>query len=230
MLAGVLAAITIPAHYFGLRGPWPKPDTADQPAHAEQAPDAIARSRSFLLLTTAMALGTFTAFAVIVNQVPLLLERGPEHPGRRVGARARRPGQVLGRLGYTRLTAATSVRLRGVLILALTAIATGLLGLLPGPAALLIAAAMLAGAARGILTLLQATAISDRWGAAHYGRLNGLLSAPAMLATALAPWAGAALAQTLGGYPGCVRRPRRRGRRCCSARRGQRPAAGPATG
>ena len=77
---------------------------------------------------------------------------------------------------------------------------------------LLIAAAMLAGAARGVFTLLQATAISDRWGAAHYGRLNGLLSAPALLATALAPWAGAALAQTLGGYPAVFGRPRR-----CSA-------------
>ena len=86
-------------------------------------------------------------------------------------------------------------------ILALTAAATALLAVLPGPAVLLIAAAMLAGAARGVFTLLQATAISDRWGAAHYGRLNGLLSAPALLATALAPWAGAALAQTLGGYP-----------------------------
>ena len=60
---------------------------------------------------------------------------------------------------------------------------------------------MLAGAARGVFTLLQATAVSDRWGAAHYGRLNGLLSAPALLATALAPWAGAALAHSLGSYP-----------------------------
>jgi DNA primase len=34
-----------------------------------------------------------------------------------------------------------------------------------------------------------------------YGRLNGLLSAPALLATALAPWGGAALAQALGSYP-----------------------------
>ena len=66
---------------------------------------------------------------------------------------------------------------------------------------LLVAVAMLAGAARGVFTLLQATAISDRWGAVHYGRLNGLLSAPALTATALAPWAGAALAGTLGGYP-----------------------------
>ena len=76
-----------------------------------------------------------------------------------------------------------------------------LLGLLPGPPGLLIAAGMLAGAARGVFTLLQATAISDRWGAVHYGRLNGLLSAPAMIATALAPWAGAALSEVLGGYP-----------------------------
>ena len=87
------------------------------------------------------------------------------------------------------------------MILALAAVATALLAVLPGPTALLIAAAMLAGAVRGVFTLLQATAISDRWGAAHYGRLNGLLSAPALLATALAPWAGAALAQALGGYP-----------------------------
>ncbi|MDT7709906.1 MAG: hypothetical protein QOG20_5513, partial [Pseudonocardiales bacterium] len=61
--------------------------------------------------------------------------------------------------------------------------------------------AMLAGAVRGIFTLLQATAVTDRWGAAHYGRLNGIVSAPAMLATAVAPWAGAALAGPLGGYP-----------------------------
>ncbi|RZS43781.1 MFS transporter [Herbihabitans rhizosphaerae] len=57
------------------------------------------------------------------------------------------------------------------------------------------------GAARGIFTLLQATAITDRWGPAHYGRLNGVLSAPAMVATAVAPGAGAVLAGPLGGYP-----------------------------
>jgi MFS family permease len=201
VLSGLLALLTIPAHYFGLRGPWPKPDDAEPSAPAEQAPEAIARSRPFLLLTLALALGTFTAFAVIVNQVPLLLERGltTELAAWALGLGGL--GQVLGRLGYTRLVAATGVRLRGVLILALTAIATALLGVLPGPGALLIAAAMLAGAARGVLTLLQATAISERWGGTHYGRLNGLLSAPAMLATALAPWAGAALAQALGGYP-----------------------------
>ena len=201
VLAGVLAVITVPAHWFGLRGPWPDPDPAENPVHAGQAAGAIARSRPFLLLMVAVALGTFAAFAVVVNQIPLLLERGLSTQLAAWALGLGGVGQVLGRLGYPRLTAATGVRLRGVLILALIAITTTLLAVLPGPAALLIAAAMLTGAARGVFTLLQATAISDRWGADHYGRLNGLLSAPAMVATALAPWAGAVLAQVFGGYP-----------------------------
>jgi MFS family permease len=201
VLAAVLAVITIPAHLFGLRGRWPDPEPAGRHEHVEHAPDAIARSRPFLLLVTAVALAAFTAFAVVVNQVPLLIERGMSTTGAAWALGLGGLGQVLGRFGYRHLVAATTVRVRGVVVLALTAAATALLAVLPGPAVLLIAAAMLAGAARGVVTLLQATAISDRWGAAHYGRLNGLLSAPALLATALAPWAGAALAQTLGGYP-----------------------------
>ena len=78
---------------------------------------------------------------------------------------------------------------------------TLLLAVLPGPPRALIAAAMLAGAARGVFTLLQATALTDRWPARFYGRLNGLLTAPVMLAIALSPWAGSALADLLGGYP-----------------------------
>lgn len=201
VLAAVLAVVTIPAHLFGLRGRWPDPDPEEQSENGGHDPDAVARSRPFLLLVAAIALGTFAAFAVVVNQVPLLIERGLSTTFAAWALGLGGLGQVLGRLGYSRLTARTSVRARGVLILAVTAAATALLGLLPGPAALLVAAAMLAGAARGVFTLLQATAVSDRWGAAHYGRLNGLLAAPAMVATALAPWAGAALAGLLGGYP-----------------------------
>lgn len=62
-------------------------------------------------------------------------------------------------------------------------------------------AVVLAGMVRGNLTLLQATAVTDRWGATHYGRLSGLLAAPATAASALAPFVGAALAAPLGGYP-----------------------------
>ncbi|WP_142058399.1 MFS transporter [Pseudonocardia kunmingensis] len=200
VLAAVLAVVTIPAHLFGLRGHWPQPDPAEHPEHAHHDPGTVSRSRPFILLVAAIAVGTFSAFAVIVNQIPLLIERGLSLTTAAWALGLGGLGQVLGRLGYATLTAHTSVRIRSVVILAASAVATALLAVLPGPAVLLIGAAMLAGAARGVFTLLQATAISDRWGAAHYGRLNGLLSAPAMIATALAPWAGAALATALGGY------------------------------
>jgi MFS family permease len=198
-LAVVLAVVTVPAHLLGLRGAWPavppsRRSAADDPAE-------IARSRPFALLVGAITLGTFGAYAVIVNQVPLLVERGlsPDTAAWALGLGGL--GQVLGRLGWAPLVAWTGVRARTVAVLAASAAATALLAVLPGPAPLLVAGAMLAGAARGILTLLQATAVSDRWGAAHYGRLSGILAAPTTLATALAPWAGAATAELLGGYP-----------------------------
>jgi len=52
----------------------------------------------------------------------------------------------------------------------------------------------------GIATLLQATAITDRWGPHAYGHLSGVLGLPVLLTTALAPWAGAVLADVTGGY------------------------------
>lgn len=72
---------------------------------------------------------------------------------------------------------------------------------MPGPYVVLIALSVIAGMVRGNLTLPQATAITDRWGTTHYGCLSGLLAAPTTTASALAPFAGAALAIPLGGYP-----------------------------
>lgn len=199
VLAVVLAVTTVPAHLFGLRGPWPDPDPVTHAA--DDDPGAIARSRPFVLVVLAVGLGSFTAFAVIVNQVPLLVERGLTTGEAAWALGLGGLGQTAGRLGYGWLQRSTSVRGRGVVILLATAATTALMAAVPGPTPLLVAVAVLAGAARGVLTLFQATAVSDRWGATHYGRLGGILSAPVMLATALAPWAGAALADVLGGYP-----------------------------
>jgi hypothetical protein len=85
------------------------------------------------------------------------------------------------------MAAATSVRSRTTLVLLAGAATTAVLGFAPGPLELLVAVSILVGAARGIFTLLQATAITDRWGGVHYGRLSGVLSTPIILATSLAP-------------------------------------------
>lgn len=200
VLAVVLGAVTLPGHVLGLRGPWPAVERDGHHVRA-QPPGVVLRSRAFVLVVLAISGGTFTAFAVVVGQVPLLIERGISTSMAAWALGLGGVGQVLGRLGYGRLAAALGTRARDATVLGLSAGTTALLGLLPGPVAVLVVAAMLVGAARGMLTLLQATAVADRWGAAHYGRLSGVLSAPVMLATALGPWAGAALASPLGGYP-----------------------------
>ncbi|MFJ5985323.1 MFS transporter [Lentzea sp. NPDC092896] len=196
VLAGFLAVTTIPLHLWGLRLPWPAVE--HETAHA---PSAVARSRPFLVLVVAMSLAAFSVYAVVINLVPLLTERGMTTSAAAIALGLGGVGQVLGRLGYARLAARTSVRTRTLLILLASAVVTALLGVVPGPALLLIAGSVLAGVTRGIFTLVQATAITDRWGPVHYGQLNGLLTAPVMLTAAIAPWAGSALAAWLGGYP-----------------------------
>lgn len=80
------------------------------------------------------------------------------------------------------------------------AASTAAFALAPPRAAVVISLGMLLGLARGIHTLVQATVVTDRWKPRSYGRLNGILTAPALLASAVAPFAGAAPARLLGGY------------------------------
>ena len=80
------------------------------------------------------------------------------------------------------------------------AVATAALALAPRSAALLVAMSMVLGLARCNYTLVQATVVTYRWGPAAYGTLNGIPTTPALVASALAPFAGAALANILGSY------------------------------
>ncbi|NUT91549.1 MAG: MFS transporter [Saccharothrix sp.] len=198
VLAVALAVLTVPAHLFGLRLPWP---ALPPPAHETASPRAIARSRPFVVLVVAMSLGGVAVYAVVVALVPLLAERGLSTTVAAWALGLGGVGQVLGRLGYARLVERTTVRARTVAVLVGASATALLLGVVPGPAALLITAAVLAGTARGVFTLLHATAITDRWGTRHYGRLSGLLQAPLAVTAAVSPWIATAVAAHLGGYP-----------------------------
>lgn len=88
---------------------------------------------------------------------------------------------------YAALARGTTATARTTTLIAFGALTTAAFAAVPGPYALLIAVSVAAGMVRGNLTLLQATAIPDRWGTTHYGRLSGLLAAPAHTAAALAP-------------------------------------------
>ena len=200
----VLVLITVPLHWWGLRKPWRS--TAGHEAHVDAsaavAAEArtVARSRPFILLAAALALTSLSIFAVVVNLVPMLEEQGMSRNLAAVALGLGGVGQVTGRLGYAWFAARTSVSARTVTVILAVAAATAALALAPAFTLLLIGLGMLVGLARGIYTLIQATAITDRWGPSAYGTMNGLLTAPSLVASASAPFVGAALAQLLGSY------------------------------
>ena len=203
LLAG-LVLITIPLHWWGLNHPW-RPTHAPADAHTAAATDlahvrTVRASAPFLALTSANALACLAAFAVLINLVPMLIEQGMSRNLAAVALGLGGVGQVIGRLGYARFAAATSVRVRTVSVIAALAAATAALAVAPDSAVVLIGLGMVLGLARGIYTLIQATAITDRWGPTGYGTLNGILTAPALVAAASAPFVGATLAHLLGGY------------------------------
>lgn len=198
ILAALLAVVTVPGHLLGLRLAWPPPP-AQSSMPASHAPRRVVRSRAFLTLIVSFGLTSCTAYVVVINLVPLLGERGFGPGTAAIVLGIGGVGQVLGRLGYAPLARRLSVRARTVAVLATVAVTTGLLGVLTWLPAL-VATAVLAGMVRGIVTLLQATAVTDRWGSHHYGALSGTLAAPLTFTTAVAPFLGAALAALLGGY------------------------------
>ncbi|HET6358336.1 MFS transporter [Streptomyces sp.] len=198
VLAVILAAVTVPAHALALRAPWPPAP----PAAPTTGRTPIARSRPFLLLALAFTVSGFAMHAVVFGLVPLLSERGADPSTAAWALGLGGAGQTLGRTLYATLARRTGVTTRTATLIAAGGATTAALALVPGPIPLLILLAVLAGVVRGNLTLLHATAVTDRWGTAHYGGLSALLAAPATVAAALAPWAGAALAGSTGGYDG----------------------------
>lgn len=162
----------------------------------------VLRSRRFVLLTLAGTLVTMAVFASIVHLVPFLVGHGlsPATAAWALGLSG--AGQVAGRAFYPLLARRFGVRARmlgGVLWFAAS---VALLPLLPAVGWVMIVVAVLTGTARGLYTLISATVVSDVWGPERYAALNGVYSAPAGIAGALAPALGAGVAVVMGGYDG----------------------------
>ncbi|RNL82484.1 MFS transporter [Halostreptopolyspora alba] len=202
VLALVLVAVVVPLHACALTPAWRSAPTTTAAGRGATGPvGPVVASRSYLALTLALSLGAFGVYAVIVNLVPLLDAHGIDATTAAWALGVGGVGQVLGRLVYGPLQRRTGPLWRLVLVLAACAATTGLLAAVTAPVAAVMTVSLLAGVARGIFTLVQATAVFDRWGAERYATLNGILHTPLMLAIALAPWAGSALTAPLGSYP-----------------------------
>lgn len=74
VLAGILATVTIPAHTYALKAPWPPAPAS--PSHVTGGSDEVVRSRVFWMLAVTFTLSSFAMYAVVIGLVPLLIERG----------------------------------------------------------------------------------------------------------------------------------------------------------
>lgn len=199
VLAVVLALITVPAHWFGLRYSW-VPDRRPYVDEAGAPVRAVWSTLPFLMLLAAMSAMALCVYAVVINLVPLLTERGLSLREAAVALGLVGVGQICGRLGYGWFATHTSVGVRTSVVFSAVVATTALLAMLSGPAFAFLAVSTLVGVSRGVFTLIQATAVSDRWGTVRFGHINGIMSTPIMLATAAAPWVGSALADVVGSY------------------------------
>jgi predicted MFS family arabinose efflux permease len=202
-LAAILAVVTIPLHALCLTPPWParSDGSGGDAPHQDEHARSVVRSGTFFTLTAAMTFAAFGCYAATVNLVPLLTSDGMGTHLAAVALGLCGAGQVLGRLGYPRLVSRFGPRPRTVVILVSGAATIVVLGVLPGPDIALVCVAIVAGSARGLFTLLQATTVADRWGTRSFGHVNGVFTAPITIAIALAPGGGALLARLTGGYP-----------------------------
>ncbi|RRS01296.1 MFS transporter [Glycomyces terrestris] len=203
VLAVVLAALTVPAHAIALDPPWPA-----QPLHAgrEAAFETPALDRrriitspGFVALAAAIALTGFAMGTSNLYLVPLMTGRGMDTTVAAWALGLCGAGQLLGRIAYAPIAIRTGPTVRAVAILGTGAAMLLATALIAGPVPLVFATVVLLGAARGAFTLLDATVITDRWGPQGYATLHGILTAPATVALALSPWAGAHLAAWTGG-------------------------------
>jgi predicted MFS family arabinose efflux permease len=193
ILAGVLAAATIPLHGLVLRA-------APVASHARGMPvDArkVLRSKSFWVISAAFALGSLAAFGVIVLGIDLLVERGCSTSFAALAIGLVGISQIPGRLLFAPLSARLPAYVVMALVFALMAAgialfiaADGRVGILAGLVAL--------GMSNGMSILSRATVLADRYGQAIYGAVAGVAAATTTAARALGPVAAAAFAGLVG--------------------------------
>ncbi len=204
LLLAIPLAVTIPLHWFGLNRPWTIDGSSDRPDGDETMTESHASAdpsrREFWLLAVAFTLAGFCIYAVVVNLVPLLTDSGLTTGEAAIALGIGGAGQVAGRLVYGPLLARLPVRPRTMGVLGAGAVTTFALAVSAGSLLLACAASFAAGTARGIFTLIQATAVADRWGTRAVGARSAMLSGGVMAASAFAPWLGTLLAELTGGF------------------------------
>ena len=198
VLAAVLAVVTIPAHWLSLESRWPHREAV--PHELNHTVSDVLRTRRFWMLELAMIAIVVSLYSVTLAAIPLFTEKGIPFELAALALGLIGAGQVVGRLLFVVLPRGTAPWIPISVVATLSAVLLLGLALVPGPPWLLILIGILAGAVRGAHTLVQASAVADRWGTKNYGSINGVFAAPITIVAALTPAVGSLVATGLGSY------------------------------
>ena len=194
MLAGILAAVTIPVHLLVL----PNRRTDGGPRRAVGRNGAQPRQdRAVARLTVAFTLAMATMAAGIVHLIPYLVDHGWSPVLASIAAGTLGVTQVAARLAFAPTARRTSAAGLAAGILGLPAVAIVVLAFSDGGWTAWIAVALL-GIAQGTATLLRPMLLSRLNGPHGYGRLAATSAATTTIARATAPLVLAAIAAAAG--------------------------------
>jgi predicted MFS family arabinose efflux permease len=195
ILAGVLAAVTIPIH-LAILGP--RASSGPRAGRDRTRPPEATDPR-FWILTASFVGVTTASLATGVLLVAFLVDGGWSLGRAALAGGTLGAMQLPGRLAFGPLSARLSqpllvsflfsVPAAGIIVLAVS-----------GRGALVWVAVCLLGFGQGTTTLLRATLFVDLYGTARIGALNGLSGRPITCARALAPLGASVLVARTGGY------------------------------
>lgn len=198
ILAGLLLVTTAPLHWFSLERGWPPAPHRD--GAERHTVGTVLRTRQFWMLELSTLTLVAALFGVTLALIPLLTEKGLTYELAAWGLGLLGAGQIVGRLLYVAIPRTSAPWVSLAVTAALSALSLALLALVPGPPWLLIVVGVVAGAVRGAQTLVQGSAVADRWGARSYGAINGVFAAPVTVISAVGPALGPLLAAAVGSY------------------------------
>ncbi|MGZ8647755.1 MAG: MFS transporter [Solirubrobacteraceae bacterium] len=193
ILAIVLAAVTVPLHALVLRQ---GPGTAHGAQHAAGT-GGVLRTAPFWLLSAGFFLASLAAFAMIVQAIPFLLDRGHGTSFAAFAVGVMGASQIPGRFVFALVASRLPSEYLIPSVFALVALGIAVIVSVPGTVAVL-AGMVVLGMGSGMAILARATVIADRYGSAAYGAIAGVAASVTTGARALAPVAAAAWASVVG--------------------------------
>jgi MFS family permease len=200
VLAGILAISTIPLHALVLRS---RPEDLGTRVDGASAADldastrrplagggaslhAAVRQASFWLLTASFVLQQFAMVSIALILIPYLTDRGDSPAFAATATGLIGAAQVVARIVSTALGDRVSAVATTASIFALQAAGVAVLVGWETRAGI-IAAVLLFGTSRGVVTLMRPQLVGDFYGRTHFGAINGTLAMALQGASALAP-------------------------------------------